>query len=168
MTGETVFSTVLRPSRSLRLKNLQVVVIIIAVIWFVVGLLFALAGAWPVIGFLGLEVVLLYFALTLNLRRGRAHETINLTDDELVVSRINHWGQRQNWTFQPYWLRVELERPPGRRSRLSLISHGESLVVGAFLPPAERELLAYRLREALARIRGGNPQPESPSTSRTE
>ena len=57
MTGETVFSTVLRPSRSLRLKNLQVVVIIIAVIWFVVGLLFALAGAWPVIGFLGLEVV---------------------------------------------------------------------------------------------------------------
>ncbi|MCP5367288.1 MAG: DUF2244 domain-containing protein [Hyphomicrobiales bacterium] len=165
MDGDTLFSTELRPHRSARLRSLQTLVLLIAVVWFVVGLAFAIAGAWPIIGFLGAEVLLLYGALVWNLRAGSAHEVIDLTADALTVRRVNHWGQRQDWTFQPYWLRVELEHPPGRSSRLTIASHGRRLVIGAFLPPREREDLAERLRGALLDLRAGPVQPDSPSTS---
>ena len=38
-----------------------------------------LAGAWPVIGFFGLDVALIYLAFKLNYRSGRLYETIELT-----------------------------------------------------------------------------------------
>ena len=46
---------------------------------FVAGFVFLLIGAWPVFGFFGLDVVLIYLAFKLNYRAARLYETIDLT-----------------------------------------------------------------------------------------
>jgi hypothetical protein len=60
---------------------------------------FSRVGAWPVTGFLGLDVVLLYFALHWNNRTGRAYEFINLTDNALTIEKTGPWGQQKSWSF---------------------------------------------------------------------
>jgi len=145
------YQAVLRPHRSISVRAINIVVGVVATVWLLVGLAFTAFGAWPVFGFLGAEVILLYAALVFNNRSGRAVETIELTSTDLTVRRVNHWGRRQSWSFQPHWLQVLVE---GRRhqTRLKLRSHGRSLVIGAFLNNDERAELARALKEQLIRL----------------
>jgi uncharacterized membrane protein len=105
-----------------------------------------------VVPFLGLEVLLLYGAFRLHQRAGNACEAINLTPRALTVRRVDHWGNRTEFRFPPYWLQVNLDEPPTRRSPLELRSHGDSLTIGSFLLPEERLRLARSLRRELARL----------------
>jgi len=147
-----LFSVVLRPHRSTNANAIRVVMGVMAAIWLGAGVAFLAAGAWPVFGFLGLEVLLLYAALSVNLRGGRMSEAIDLSERALTVRRVNHWGRRQSWSFQPHWMQVVMADPPVAPSRLELRSHGRSLVIGAFLSHGERSELARALRQALARL----------------
>jgi uncharacterized membrane protein len=51
--------------------------IALGAISFITGVLFLAAGAWPVLGFFGLDVLLVYIAFRLNYRSGRLYETLN-------------------------------------------------------------------------------------------
>jgi uncharacterized membrane protein len=83
---------------------------------------------------------------------------LRLADDQFTVERIGIYGERRQWRFQPFWLRVVLEERPNQSNRLSLASHGKSLVIGDFLAPPLRRELAANLREVLARWRAAlNP-----------
>lgn len=144
-------SLVLRPHRSLSPLGFWLVMAAIGGIGFVAGMAFWLAGAWPVFGFFGLDVLLVYWAFRVSYSSGRMYETVELTDSELTVWRVNPRGQRQTWSFQPYWLRVDMDDPPDHQSALTLKSHGRSLVIGSFLPPWERLEVARILRAALLR-----------------
>ena len=73
---------------------------------FGTGLFFYLLGAWPVIGFMGLDVALIYVAFTLNFRALRLYETVDLTQEALTVTRVAPSGQSQSWSFNPYWVRL--------------------------------------------------------------
>ena len=154
------FQTVLRPHRSASAKTINTLIYIMAGLWAIVALGFSSVGAWPVTGFLGLDVVLLYFALHWNNRAGRAYECIDLTEDTLTIEKIDPWGHHQSWSFQPYWLRVELAKIQGQ-TQLALRSHGESLTIGAFLTHDERKNLALTLRHELAVLMGCGPNPVS-------
>ncbi|MCY4190056.1 MAG: DUF2244 domain-containing protein [Rhodospirillaceae bacterium] len=55
---------------------------------------------------------------------------------------------------RPWWVRVSIPRPVEHESRLVLSSHGQSLVVGAFLSPDERGEMADALEDALCQLRG--------------
>ncbi|MBT4702391.1 MAG: DUF2244 domain-containing protein [Rhodospirillaceae bacterium] len=157
----TRFQTVLRPHRSASVKAINTLIYIMAGLWAIVALGFSSVGAWPVMGFLGLDVVLLYSALHWNNRTGRAYESIDLTEDTLTIEKIDPWGHHQSWSFQPYWLRVELAKMEQGRTQLALRSHGKSLTIGAFLTDAERENLANTLRHELAVLMGCGPRPVS-------
>ena len=154
------FQTVLRPHRSASAKTINTLIYIMAGLWAIVALGFSSVGAWPVTGFLGLDVVLLYFALHWNNRTGRAYECIDLTEDTLTIEKIDPWGHHQSWSFQPYWLRGELAKIQGQ-TQLALRSHGESLTIGAFLTHDERKNLALTLRHELAVLMGCGPNPVS-------
>ena len=115
-------------------------------------------GAWPICGFFGLDVALLYLAFRISYRSARQRETLRLADDQFTVERVGVYGERRQWRFQPFWLRVVLEERPNQSNRLSLASHGKSLVIGDFLAPPLRRELAMNLREVLARWRAAlNP-----------
>jgi uncharacterized membrane protein len=151
--GRAVFDVLLTPHRSLSPRGFLMLMGFVCAISFTAGLIFFLAGAWPVVGFLGLDVLLIYVAFRINYRRAQMYETLHLTARALTVRRVNHWGAESRWSFQPAWLQILMDDPPGHSSQLTLRSHGNSLVIGSFLTPGERQDLAHALRSALAETR---------------
>ena len=155
---EVVFDVRLTPHRSLSPRGFVILTAAVGTVGFLAGLGFFLIGAWPVVGFLGLDVALIYLAFRMNYRHGRMYETLRLTRGDLMVERVNPWGERKSWRFQPSWLQVLIDDPPQHDSTLTLRSHGRSLAIGGFLAPTERLDLANALRGALEEARSA-PQP---------
>ena len=156
--GRPFFERVLTPQRSLPSRNFHLVMGLLGLISFAAGVGFVAVGAWPVIGFFGLDVALVYLAFRLNYRTARQSETIRLADDVFSVERISVRGERRDWRFQPFWVRVILEERPDASNRLLVASHGRSLVIGEFVAPTARRELAATLRDALTRWRNSlNP-----------
>lgn len=149
------FDALLHPQRSLSDTGFLILMAVLVGISFVAGMAFLSIGAWPVLGFFGLDVLLIYIAFRLNYRSGRAYQTVRLTDTELIVRDVDPRGRERSWRFEPTWLRVELEEPAGPRSALALCSHGGTLVIGAFLTPEEKQEFAQALRQALRDWRAG-------------
>lgn len=146
-----IFDAVLTPHRSLSKRGFTVLMVCIAGVSFGVGLGFFLMGAWPIVGFFGLDVLLIYGAFKLNFRSARLYETVTLTSDKLTVERVSPRGDAQRWQFQPAWLKVFMDDPPEHDSQLTLRSHGRDLRIGTFLTPEERLELAQALRGALGK-----------------
>jgi uncharacterized membrane protein len=117
----TVFDAVLTPHRSLGRTGFRLLLCAVCAASTLMSVPFYLLGAWPVIGFFGLDVALLYLFFRLNYRDGRAQERVLLTYLNLFVSRIDPVGRRSEWRFNPLWVRLErdehadfgLTRPPG-------------------------------------------------------
>lgn len=151
-----LFHAVLRPRRSAGGRGARVVVGLLAGGLAVAGLGFGLAGAWPVIGFGGLEVALLWAAFGLHGRAARTVEVLSLTEDALTVVRESHGRPPRRWSFQPYWLRV-VPADGAQGGGIELSSHGRSMAIGAFLGEAERHRLAADLIQALAPLSGLTP-----------
>ncbi|HEV3175402.1 MAG TPA: DUF2244 domain-containing protein [Stellaceae bacterium] len=146
------FDAVLYPHRSLPPQGFMLLMLVLSVVSFAAGVSFVLLGAWPILGYFGLDVLLVYLAFRASYRSARMHEWVRLTEDTLTVERVGQRGERRRWQFQPFWLRVVLEER-NETNRLVLTSHGRELVVGGFLAPAERRNLAVALKEALNRWR---------------
>jgi uncharacterized membrane protein len=144
--------TVLQPHRSLPPRGFAILMAVLGGLSLVAGISCVLIGAWPVFGFFGLDVLLVYVAFRLSYRGARLREIVRLTEGSLTVERISPRGDRRRWQFEPYWLRVGFEdrEEPGP---VTLASHGRTLVVGSFLAPEQRRNLAAALRAALARWR---------------
>ena len=149
LASPVLFDAVLAPNRSLGRVGFVAVMAGVIVVSVGLGTYFLLQGAWPVFGFFGLDIVLLYLAFRLSYRSGRLRETIRVTADEVVVRRIAPNGRTAEWRFNPYWLRVALDEPVEHDSQITLTSHGRSLVIGPFLAPEERASLVKALRDAL-------------------
>jgi len=145
--------TVLAPHRSLPPAGFAAIMAIFGGISFIAGIFFVLHGAWPVMGFFGLDVGLIYLAFRINYRSARRAERIRLLSDALTVDRLGVRGERRSWRFQPYWLRVILEEKGDDSNRLIITSHGRSLVLGSFLGAGERRSVAALIEDALARWR---------------
>lgn len=152
-TPEIFLDAVLQPYRSLPPKGFAVVMAVLGAASFIVGISFVMMGAWPVVGFFGLDVLLLYVAFRASYRSARQHENVRLTGRLLTVERVSVRGERRSWQFEPFWLRIVLEEKDEDSNRLVLASHGRALALGSFLPPAERKNFAATLQQALARWR---------------
>jgi uncharacterized membrane protein len=126
---------------------------VLGLISLAAGIGFVSIGAWPVIGFFGLDVALVYLAFRLNYRSARQTETLRLAGDAFTVERVGVRGERRSWQFQPFWLRIVIEERPDASNRLLVASHGRSLVIGDFVSPATRRELAVTMREAIVRWR---------------
>ena len=148
-----LFDAVLTPHRSLSPRGFAILMTAAALIGFGFGAGFILLGAWPIFGFCGAEWLLFYYCFRLNYRAARRQERLRLTAEALTVERQDPHGRVQSWTFQPYWLRIEMDDPPDHGSQLALTSHGRRLTIGSFLSPRERADLAQALRAALAAAR---------------
>jgi len=152
------YEAVLRPHRSLPPRGFFLLMLAIAGVSFVTGVGFVVMGAWPVTGFFGLDVLLLYGAFRLSYRSGRVRETLRLAGDDLTVERVSVRGEVRVWRFQAFWLRLLLIEQGAERNRLLLRSHGRELAIGGFLTADERRSLAAEIDAALRRYR-------NPSTS---
>lgn len=148
---DVLFDAVITPYRSLSPHGFALLMGAIGTLSFISGMIFIALGAWPVFGFLGLDVALVYWAFRLNYRSARAVEHVVLTREQLTIRRFDHRGRGSEVALQPYWLRVEVAGAD-QAEEIRLTSHGEVHTVGAWLSPAERMAFADALAHALRAV----------------
>ena len=152
----TIFSATLTPHRSLGRVGFLILMILFGAVSFIAGMLFLVMGAWPVFGFFGLDVLLLYWAFRLNYRHAEAYEQVTVTCSELKIRKVSHLGRVREWVLNPLWVKLDkVEIEDFGINRLFLISHGKKLAVATFLGPDEKADFAKELGKALNEARRG-------------
>jgi uncharacterized membrane protein len=151
-----LFSALLTPHRSLNRTGFLVLMAFLSVISFAAGVVFLMLGAWPVLGFFGLDVLAVYLAFKINFRSARAREEISVTPSELRLRRVNHRGRTVEWVLNPLWVQLDqVEHEEFGIEKLYLVSRGRSVSIGSFLGPDEKASFAKALRAALQAARRG-------------
>ena len=148
-----VFDAVLYPHRSLPNVGFRAVMAIVVIVNVALGSYFFALGAWPVIGFCGLDILIVWLAFKISYRQGRLRERVRITPNEMLVARVLPSGHETRWRLQPYWTNVNIERPIDHDSQVRVTSKGGTLILGAFLSPDERGRFADALTGALGRAR---------------
>lgn len=150
------FHAILRPHRSLTHRAFAVMMLVLAAVFFGISLLFWSMGAWPVVGFLGLDVALIYGAFHLNYRAARTVEEVAVSSTAVVVRRISPAGRARQWQFNPFFARLVVDRLADEGvTRIRLITRGDGVTIGAFLNPADRTSFAEAFAGALTDARRG-------------
>ena len=151
-----LFSALLTPHRSLSRTGFVVLIAFLSVVSFAAGLAFLLMGAWPVLGFFGLDVLVIWWAFRVNFRRGNASEEITITPSELRVRRVSHRGHVVEWVLNPLWVRLDQKtHAEFGIERLYLVSKGRHVSIGSFLGPDEKASFAKALLAALQSAKRG-------------
>ena len=148
--GRLQFAARLLPNRSLSKTGFLIFMCLTSVVSFAAGVFFLWLGAWPVFGFFGLDLALIYLAFRWNYWTGRETEHVWITDHTLYIERISPGGTVQTWDFNAAWVSVELQEPTARRSSLLLTYAGKQLEIAAFLPTEEKRSFVGALSKALA------------------
>lgn len=152
----TIFSAMLTPHRSLGGTGFLVLMSCLGGASFVTGMVFILLGAWPVFGFLGLDVLLVYLAFRANFRAAAAYEQVTVTPSELVVRKVSPRGRVHEWSANPLWVRLQQDiHEEFGVERLFLLSRGRRLAIAGFLGPKEKQSFALALGQALGEARRG-------------
>jgi uncharacterized membrane protein len=152
----TIFSAVITPHRSLGRVGFLVLIGIFGGVSFVTGVVFLMMGAWPVFGFFGLDVLLLYLAFRLNYRHADAYEEVKVTCSTLTVRKVSHKGRVREWSLNPLWVRLEkVVQEEFGIERLFLVSRGKQLIIANFLGPDEKANFAEALGNAIAEAKRG-------------
>ena len=151
-----IIAAIITPHRSLGPRGFLILMLCLGVLSFVSGIVFVSIGAWPVFGFFGLDVLLVYFAFRANYRTGRAYEEVTVTASELTLRKVSHRGRVRQWTLNPLWVRLErIVHEEFGVQRLFLVSHGRRLAIAGFLSPAEKASFARALNNALGEAKRG-------------
>jgi uncharacterized membrane protein len=151
-----LFSALLTPHRSLNRTGFLVLMGFVSAVSFAAGLAFLLMGAWPVLGFFGLDVLAIYWAFRVNFRHAEATEEIRVTPFELRVRRVSHRGHVVEWVLNPLW--VQLDQKAHAEfgiEKLYLVSKGRRVSVARFLGADEKASFAKALTAALQAAKRG-------------
>ena len=118
-------------------------------------------GFWPILPFAGAEMLLLGWALYSNMQRRHVHESIDVSETQVVVEYSR--GETKRFVFPRHWAQVKIRRPksPLQRGQLVIESHGRSQEVGKFLTEEERRHLAAQLKLLIG---GMNQSPALPGS----
>ena len=151
--GRIYLDAVLEPPRSLSSRGLGRVMMILGGASFVSGLGFVLAGAWPVAGFMGLEILALWLVFKWSFRAQRARTYVRVTADAVLLRRVDGWGRERRARISSYFARVEFDRTASGANALRLATSRAAWPLGEHLNSRERETFARRLSEALVDAR---------------
>ena len=156
-----LFSALLTPHRSLNRTGFLLLMAFLSLISFAAGMVFLMLGAWPVVGFFGLDILAVYLAFKINFRRAQGCEEIWVTPSQLRVRRVSHRGHAVEFVLNPLWVRLnKVAHEEFGIEKLYLVSRGNSVSIGSFLSPDEKASFANALMEALqAARRGPNYHP---------
>ena len=144
---------VLEPPRSLTTRGLNRVMLILGAFSAVFSLGFLLVGAWPVVGFLGAEILVLWLVFQWSFRAQTARTYVRVTADEVDVRKVDGWGRERRASMASHFARVEFDRTATGPNALRLATSRTAYPLGEFLTPRERETFAGRLMQAISDAR---------------
>ncbi len=157
-----LFLARLTPHRSLGRAGFTALMIFFGAVSIVAGVVFWWIGAWPVIGFVGLDLIAIALAFKIYFRRARAREEISVTPSELRVRRISHRGDVVEWVLNPLWVRLDqIGHDEFGITNLYLVSSGRRVGIASCLGAEEKADFAKALSAALAAARRGVTMPSA-------
>jgi uncharacterized membrane protein len=151
-----LFEDTLTAHRSLNARTFRILMLGTFAATTALSVPFYLMGAWPIVGFLGLDVLAIWFAFRMNFRSARGAEHFRLTYFELTFARIGAKGARREWRFAPNWVRLERvdDEDYGPLS-LTLVHRGQQWAIGRHVGPERKAEFADGLSRALVEARKG-------------
>ncbi|MBX3577616.1 MAG: DUF2244 domain-containing protein [Rhizobiaceae bacterium] len=153
---EPFFRALLTPHRSLGRTGFAVLIGALLFGWLVTGAFFLSVGAWPIFGFLGLDVLAIYVAFRLNYRAARAREEVSLSRTALDIRKTAPSGRAEEHRFVPLWSRFAIARHAEIGiTRMAVEAQNRSVEIGGFLNPDDRESFAKAFGSALATAKSG-------------
>lgn len=154
VADEPFFKALLLPHRSLGRTGFLILMGALTFGWIVTGAIFLSQGAWPIFGFLGLDVVALYVAFRLNYRAARAREEVSVSRTSLDILKTAPSGKSEQFHFNPFWARFQVSRHEEIGiTGMAVETREKSVAIGSFLNPDDRESFATAFSRALATAR---------------
>lgn len=151
-----LFLASIRPNRSLGRDGVRLAIALVAICGVVCSIPFMIAGAWPVAGYFGLDVALLWIAFRVNNRGGEEREEVELTYVALALRRFAPRRPAREWRFNPAWARLERGASDEYGlTRLTLVAAGSRIDIARLLSPRERAEFADAFEERLNLARRG-------------
>ena len=151
---EPFFRALLTPHRSLGRTGFLVLMGTLTFGWLVTGAFFLSRGAWPVFGFFGLDVVLLYVAFRMNYRAARAREEVSVSRTALDIRKTAPSGKFQDYRFNPFWTKFAVSRHDEIGiTQMAVEGQGRRVPIGGFLNPDDRESFAKAFSQALVKAK---------------
>ncbi|KQT64522.1 MULTISPECIES: DUF2244 domain-containing protein [unclassified Aureimonas] len=150
-----IFRALLVPYRSLGKRGFQVLMLFLGVVSLATGLGFVAKGAWPVFGFFGLDVALVYIAFRASYRSARAREEVEISRLDLSIRKIAPDGAVREVHYNPFWARFQVQRHEEIGiTRMAVAGEGRATEIGTFLNPDDRESFALAFNRALLTAKG--------------
>jgi len=146
--GEPVARFLVTPNRSISRDGVVLLVAGYASVVAVIGLGFAVLGAWLVLPFAGLEALVVAVAGRYLLRHRDDYELIVAAGRNLRITQVLG-GRTLESEFPRYWARVTLEERGAQGARLMVGAYGRWLEIAAALTEEERQALRHELLDAL-------------------
>ena len=139
----------LEPSKSLRPEGANLVLVILGGFGFVISACFMVFGAWPVFGFMALDVLLIYIAFQAQYRRSDRGQEITISKDEIEIKYFKGGICIKTILLNKYWAKLEHFNSFNRQSKLMFSSHGKFSEIGEFLSLKEKQKLVADLKPLL-------------------
>ncbi len=142
------FRVLIQPNRSMNPRAMVGCVAGLAALGGVIATGFLIAGAWWVLPFTGLELILVAAVFWIVYRRGFDYELLVIDEHKVQLTR-KRGTEESRFQFLRYWTRVELRRGAHRwhPSRLLIGSHGKRVEIGGCMTESERRALGDRLAD---------------------
>ena len=137
---------ILRRNCSVTPRQLGAMFVLLSVLSLTVAAFFWSQGAWMVLPFSALELLAVAVAFLMYGRHAADGEHISLLNGRLVVE-LEQAGSLSRFEFASH--AVQVDAPFDERLLVSLQGGGRTLVVGRFIRPDLRPVLARELRSAL-------------------
>lgn len=153
-TTTPLFAAELKPHRTLGAGGGWIVIGLFALFAALPGLAFLSMDTWPIVGFMGLDVLAIAVALYISMRRGKRREQITVWADQLEWTATDAKGGKTLRRFNPKTVRLLLDRDADEKTLAMRLRHGkDELEVGAFLNADDKSSLAKALGTALRKAR---------------
>jgi uncharacterized membrane protein len=155
-TSEPIFHARLTAHRSLGPKGFRNLMTAIVGLWGAAGLYFLSLGAWPVFGFFGLDIALVWWAFRWNYRSARAHEEVKLSPEHLSISKVAPSGTKSEHAFHPLLVKFNVLRHEFIGvTGMNVEGDGRKVSLGSFLNPDDRDSFSKAFSLALAEAKRG-------------
>jgi uncharacterized membrane protein len=151
--GQIYLDAILEPPRSLSPRGFNRVMLALGALSGVIGLIFLLSGAYPVVGFMGLVILALWLVFKASFRAQSARTYVRVTAETVTVRKVDGWGRERRAKLASHFARVELDRAAHGANALRLAASDRAYPLGEFLTPRERESFARRLDAAISEAR---------------
>jgi uncharacterized membrane protein len=114
-----------------------------------IGISFYVLGAWPVLGFMGFEILLIYIAFKILFYKNKFYEHIILDSEKLNILFKKKNKIIKKIELEPTWVQVKIEKIYENEDTLIVSSHGKKIILANYLIPEERLKLAGKIKSGL-------------------